>query len=94
MLWDMHLGNGNRMPLARLGMLGYDYVVGIEVEYYVVALGQARLDPEGSGTHSARGVCEQLPGHGLFPGLRPDSAGRGTRRPAGPRPWPAPGRSA
>jgi glutamine synthetase len=59
MACDVYFGNGQPMPLDGrgllrraldgLGGLGYDYVAGIEVEYYIVALDQARLAPEDAG---------------------------------------------
>jgi glutamine synthetase len=59
MACDVYFGNGQPMPLdgrgvlrkalGELGELGYDYVAGIEVEYYIVALDQARLAPENAG---------------------------------------------
>jgi glutamine synthetase len=60
MLCDVYFGNGQPMPLdgrgllrrqlASLAELGYDYLAGIEVEYYVVSLDPAaRLTPENAG---------------------------------------------
>jgi len=59
MVCDVYFGNGQPMPLdgrqrlrkalAGLGELGYDYVAGIEVEYYIVSVDEARLDPENAG---------------------------------------------
>jgi len=59
MLCDVYFGNGQPMPLdgrgllrrqlAALGELGYDYLAGIEVEYYIVSLTPGPLAPENAG---------------------------------------------
>jgi glutamine synthetase len=59
MLCDVYFSNGQPMPLdgrgllrrqlAALGELGYDYLAGIEVEYYIVSLKPAPLAPENAG---------------------------------------------
>ena len=59
MLCDVYFTSGEPMPLdgrglmrralADLAGLGYDYVAGIEVEYYIVRLDETRLDPESAG---------------------------------------------
>jgi glutamine synthetase len=59
MLCDVYFSNGQPMPLDSRGLLrrtladlaeaGYDYLAGIEVEYYIVKLETQRLMPENSG---------------------------------------------
>jgi glutamine synthetase len=59
MLCDAYFGNGQPVPLdgrgllrrqlAALGELGYDYVAGLEVEFYIVALSGGPLAPENAG---------------------------------------------
>src|SRR5579862_6306491 len=59
MLCDVYFGNGQPMPLdgrgllrralASLGDAGYDFVAGIEVEFYIVALAGGPLLPENAG---------------------------------------------
>jgi glutamine synthetase len=59
MLCDVYFGNGRPMPLdgrrvlraqlAALGELGYDYVAGLEVEFYIVSLAGGPLAPEDAG---------------------------------------------
>ena len=56
MLCDIHLKNGQPVPfstrhifreaLSRLGAAGYNYVAGLEVEFYVLKLEQDRIRPE------------------------------------------------
>jgi glutamine synthetase len=60
MLCDVYFGNGQPMPLdgrgllrrqlAGLGELGYEYVAGLEFEYYIVALTPGPLTPENAGS--------------------------------------------
>jgi glutamine synthetase len=59
MLCDVYFGNGQPMPLdgrgllrrqlAGLSELGYEYVAGLEFEYYVVSLTPGPLAPENAG---------------------------------------------
>jgi glutamine synthetase len=59
MLCDVYFGNGQPMPLdgrralraqlAALAELGYDYVAGLEVEFYIVSLAGEPLAPENAG---------------------------------------------
>src|SRR5579863_3558569 len=59
MLCDVYFGNGQPMPLdgrgllrralASLGEAGYDFLAGIEVEFYIVALAGGPLLPENAG---------------------------------------------
>ena len=59
MLCDTYFGNGQPVPLdgrgllrrqlARVADLGYDYVAGLEVEFYIVALSGGALAPENAG---------------------------------------------
>jgi glutamine synthetase len=59
MLCDVYFGNGQPVPLdgrgllrrqlAALGELGYDYVAGLEVEFYIVSLSGGPLAPEDAG---------------------------------------------
>ena len=59
MLCDVYFGNGQPMPLdgrrvlrsqlAALGEAGYDYVAGLEVEFYIVSLAGGPLAPENAG---------------------------------------------
>jgi glutamine synthetase len=59
MLCDVYFGNGQPMPLDGRGLMrrvlgdlaeaGYDYLAGIEIEYYVVKLDSDRLTPENAG---------------------------------------------
>src|SRR5580693_8151000 len=59
MLCDVYFGNGQPMPLdgrgllrrvlASLGEAGYDFLAGIEVEFYVVVLSGGPLLPENAG---------------------------------------------
>src|SRR5580692_4068237 len=59
MLCDVYFGNGQPMPLdgrgllrrtlASLGEAGYDFLAGIEVEYYIVKRSPAELAPENAG---------------------------------------------
>jgi glutamine synthetase len=56
MLCDIHLKNGKPVPfstrqlyrdaLNRLGAAGYDYIAGLEVEFYVLKLEQDKIRPE------------------------------------------------
>ena len=56
MLCDIYLKNGSPVPfstrhvyrraLDRLGAAGFDFIAGLEVEFYVVKLDQGRLRPE------------------------------------------------
>ncbi|HXC85295.1 MAG TPA: glutamine synthetase family protein [Trebonia sp.] len=58
-LCDAYFGNGQPVPLdgrgllrrqlAALGELGYDYVAGLEVEFYIVSLAGGPLAPENAG---------------------------------------------
>jgi glutamine synthetase len=58
-LCDAYFGNGQPVPLdgrgllrrqlAALGELGYDYVAGLEVEFYIVSLAGGPLAPEDAG---------------------------------------------
>ena len=58
-LCDTYFSNGQPMPLdgrglmrrmlAELGAAGYDYLAGIEVEYYIVKLDSDHLEPENAG---------------------------------------------
>ena len=59
MLCDVYFSNGQPMPLdgrglmrrhlAELGELGYDYLAGIEIEYYIVKLESDLITPENAG---------------------------------------------
>src|ERR1700691_3037267 len=59
MLCDVYFSNGPPMPLygrglmrrhlAELGELGYDYLAGIEIEYYIVKLESDLITPENAG---------------------------------------------
>jgi glutamine synthetase len=59
MLCDVYFGNGQPMPLdgrglmrrvlSDLGEAGYDYLAGIEIEYYIVKLDSDRITPENAG---------------------------------------------
>jgi glutamine synthetase len=59
MLCDVYFGNGQPMPLdgrgllrrmlASLGEAGYDFLAGIEVEFYIVVLAGGALAPEDAG---------------------------------------------
>jgi glutamine synthetase len=59
MLCDVYFGNGQPMPLDGRGLMrrvlgdladgGYDYLAGIEIEYYIVKLESERLTPENAG---------------------------------------------
>jgi len=59
MLCDAYFGNGQPVPLdgrgvlrrqlAALGELGYDYVAGLEIEFYIVSLAGGPLTPENAG---------------------------------------------
>src|SRR5271165_5452922 len=59
MLCDVYFGNGQPMPLdgrralrtqlAALAEAGYDYVAGLEVEFYIVSLAGGPLAPENAG---------------------------------------------
>jgi glutamine synthetase len=59
MLCDVYFGNGQPVPLdgrgllrrqlAALGELGYDYLAGLEVEFYIVAPSGGPLAPEDAG---------------------------------------------
>src|ERR1700691_6814236 len=59
MLCDVYFSNGQPMPLdgrglmrrhlAELGELGYDYLAGIEIEYYIVKLESDLITPEDAG---------------------------------------------
>jgi glutamine synthetase len=59
MLCDVYFGNGQPMPLdgrrvlrsqlAALGELGYDYVAGLEFEFYIVSMAGGPLSPENAG---------------------------------------------
>ena len=59
MLCDVYFGNGQPMPLdgrgllrralASLGDAGYDFLAGIEIEFYIVALSGGPLLPENAG---------------------------------------------
>jgi glutamine synthetase len=59
MLCDVYFSNGQPMPLDGRGLLrrtlgelagaGYDYLAGIEIEYYIVRLESDRLLPENAG---------------------------------------------
>ncbi len=59
MLTDVYFSSGQPMPLdgrglmrrmlAELGDAGYDYLAGIEVEYYIVKLDSDRIIPENAG---------------------------------------------
>ena len=59
MLCDVYFGNGQPMPLdgrgalrrqlASLASLGYDFVAGLEVEFYIVSLSGGPLLPENAG---------------------------------------------
>ncbi|MGE5287611.1 MAG: glutamine synthetase, partial [Micromonosporaceae bacterium] len=59
LLCDVYFGNGRPMPLdgrglmrralAELADLGYGYLAGIEVEYYIVRLDTDRIVPENAG---------------------------------------------
>jgi glutamine synthetase len=59
MLCDVYFGNGQPMPLDGRGLLrrvlssladaGYDFLAGIEVEFYIVVLDPGRLAPENAG---------------------------------------------
>src|SRR5271170_4232589 len=59
MLCDVYFGNGQPMPLDGRGLMrrvlgelaevGYDYLAGIEIEYYIVKLESDRITPENAG---------------------------------------------
>jgi glutamine synthetase len=59
MLCDVYFGNGQPMPLDGRGLLrrklteladnGYDFVVGLELEFYIVKLDQTTLIPKNAG---------------------------------------------
>jgi glutamine synthetase len=59
MLCDTYFSNGRPMPLdgrglmrrmlAELGEAGYDYLAGIEVEYYIVRVDDEHIEPEDAG---------------------------------------------
>src|SRR5215468_8902034 len=59
MLCDVYFGNGQPMPLDGRGLMrrvlgdlaeaGYDYLAGIEIEYYIVRLDSDRITPENAG---------------------------------------------
>jgi len=59
MLCDVYFSNGQPMPLdgrglmrrmlGELGGAGYDFLAGIEIEYYIVRLGTERILPENAG---------------------------------------------
>src|SRR5215813_6331665 len=59
MLCDVYFSNGHPMPLDGRGLMrrilgdlaeaGYDYLAGIEIEYYVVKLDSDRITPENAG---------------------------------------------
>ncbi|HLH59509.1 MAG TPA: hypothetical protein VKV33_10210, partial [Streptosporangiaceae bacterium] len=59
MLCDVYFSSGQPMPLdgrgvmrrhlAELGELGYDYLAGIEIEYYIVKLESDLITPENAG---------------------------------------------
>jgi glutamine synthetase len=59
MLCDAYFGNGQPVPLdgrgvlrrqlAALASLGYDFVAGLEVEFYIVSLSSGPLSPENAG---------------------------------------------
>jgi glutamine synthetase len=59
MVCDAYFGNGQPVPLDGRGLLrrqlaavadlGYDYVAGLEFEFYIVALSGGALDPENAG---------------------------------------------
>src|SRR5262249_47320615 len=59
MLCDVYFSNGHPMPLdgrglmrrmlGELGEAGYDYLAGIEIEYYIVRLGTDPVRPENAG---------------------------------------------
>jgi glutamine synthetase len=59
MLCDVYFGNGQPMPLDGRGLMrrvlgdlaeaGYDYLAGIEIEYYIVKLDSDRITPENAG---------------------------------------------
>jgi glutamine synthetase len=59
MLCDTYFGNGQPVPLdgrgllrrqlAALAEIGYDYVAGLEVEFYIVALSGGALTPDNAG---------------------------------------------
>ena len=59
MLCDVYFGNGQPMPLdgrgllrrqlASLGEAGYDFLAGIEIEYYIVNRAPGELSPENAG---------------------------------------------
>ncbi|MEP7024092.1 MAG: glutamine synthetase family protein [Actinomycetota bacterium] len=59
MLCDVYFSNGKPMPLDGRGLMrralddlgreGYDYLAGIEVEYYIVKLDTDRITPENAG---------------------------------------------
>src|SRR5260370_7271486 len=56
MLCDVYFGNGQPMPLDGRGLMrrvlgdlaesGYDYLAGIEIEFYIVKLESERITPE------------------------------------------------
>jgi len=59
MLCDAYFGNGQPVPLdgrgvlrrqlASLASFGYDFVAGLEVEFYIVSLSSGPLSPENAG---------------------------------------------
>src|SRR6266487_505252 len=59
MLCDVYFSNGQPMPLDGRGLMrrmlgelrdaGYDFLAGIEIEYYIVRLGTERIMPENAG---------------------------------------------
>ena len=59
MLCDVYFSNGQPMPLDGRGLMrrmlgelrnaGYDFLAGIEIEYYIVRLGAERIVPENAG---------------------------------------------
>src|SRR6266516_3600398 len=59
MLCDVYFSNGQPMPLDGRGLMrrmlgelrdaGYDFLAGIEIEYYIVRLGAERIMPENAG---------------------------------------------
>ena len=99
MLCDVYFGNGQPMPLDGRGLLrrvlgslaeaGYDFLAGIEVEFYIVTLSGGPLSPVERGVHAAgaggqrvrAGVPVPVGGsagrHGAGPGGGPRRAGRG-----------------
>jgi glutamine synthetase len=86
MLCDVYFSNGQPMPLDGRGLLrrmlgdlagaGYDYLAGIEIEYYIVRLETGQLMPENAGfTPAAPDVSVFERGYQYLSEVRLDSVG-------------------